>query len=179
MLTDFGLAKMSEDDNSSGTPYKAGFGEYAAPECIDENFIHQQVGRTIDIWSLGAMMVDIASFIDGGAEGKGKAVQMRREEGPSPLKSNNRFHAHGRLKTGVDEQIRLLEHDAKDKTVRTFLQLSRSMLVTRDTRPDASTVRRNASYIAIKSLFRAALVGMIDFRRQSSAITPDKNWYDL
>lgn len=179
VLTDFGLAKMSEDDASSGTPYKAGFGEYAAPECITDNFIHQQVGRTIDIWSLGAMMVDIASFIEGGAEGKSESVRMRREEGPSPLKSNTRFHAHGHLKTGVKEHIQLLERNAKDKTLRTFLKLSRTMLVSRDTRPDASTVRRNASYIAIKSLFRAAVVGMVEFRRQSSAIMPDNNWHDL
>ena len=179
VLTDFGLAKMSEDDTSSGTPYRAGFGEYAAPECIDDNFIHQKVGRTIDIWSHGAMMVDIASFIEGGAEGKGESVRMRREEGPSPLKSNTRFHAHGHLKIGVKEHIQWLERNAKDKTLRTFLKLSRIMLVSRDTRPDASTVRRNASYIAIKSLFRAAVVGMAEFRRQSSAIMPDNNWHDL
>lgn len=179
VLTDFGLAKMSEDDTSSGTPYKAGFGEYAAPECINDNFIHQQVGRTIDIWSLGAIMVDIASFIEGGAEGKGESVRMRREEGPSPLKSNTRFHAHGHLKTGVKAHIQLLEDNAKDKTLRTFLKLSRIMLVSRDSRPDASTVRRNASYIAIKSLFRAAVIGMAEFRRQSSAIMPDNNWHDL
>ena len=179
VLTDFGLAKMSEDDTSSGTPYKAGFGEYAAPECINDNFTHQQVGRTIDIWSLGAMMVDIASFIEGGAEGKSESVRMRREKGPPPLKSNTRFHAHGHLKTGVMEHIQMLERNAKDKTLRTFLKLSRIMLVSRDTRPDASTVRRNASYIAIKSLFRAAVVGIAEFRRRSSAIMPDNNWHDL
>ena len=179
VLTDFGLAKMSEDDTSSGTPYKAGFGEYAAPECINDNFTHQQVGRTIDIWSLGAMMVDIASFVEGGAEGKGESVRMRRDEGPSPLKSNTRFHAQGHLKTGVKVHIQMLERNAKDRTLRTFLKLSRLMLVSRDNRPDASTVRRNASYIAIKSLFRAAVVGMIGFRRQSSAIMPDNNWHDL
>ena len=179
VLTDFGLAKMSEDDRSSGTPYKAGFGEYAAPECMNENFLHQRVGRAIDIWSLGAMMVDIASFVEGGAEGKRESVRMRREEGPPPLKSNTRFHAHGHLKTGVKKHIQSLEHDAKDKTLRAFLKLSQIMLVSRDARPDASTVRRNASYIAIKSLFRAALVGMAEFRRQSSAVMADNNWHDL
>ena len=179
VLTDFGLAKMSEDDASSGTPYKAGFGEYAAPECLDDIFIHQHVGRTIDIWSLGAMMVDIASFIEGGAEGKNESVRMRKEEGPPPLKSNTRFHAHGNLKTGVKKHIQSLESNPEDKTLRTFLSLSVIMLVSQDNRPDASTVRRNASYIAIKSLFRAALTGMAKFRQQSSAKTPDKNWHDL
>lgn len=179
VLTDFGLAKMSEEDTSSGTPYKAGFGEYAAPECMDENFIHQRVGRAIDIWSLGAMMVDIASFMEGGAQGKCESVRMRREEGPPPLKSNTRFHAQGQLKAGVEKHIQSLERDGKDKTLRTFLKLSRNMLVSRDTRLDASTVRRNASYIAIKSLFRAALTGMVEFRRQLSEVTPDNNWLDL
>ncbi len=179
VLTDFGLAKMSEEDTSSGTPYKAGFGEYAAPECMDEHFGHQRVGRAIDIWSLGAMMVDIASFVEGGKKGKEESVRMRREEGPAPLKSNTRFHSDGHLKTGVNEQIRSLERDAEDKTLRTFLKLSRHMLVSRDTRLDASTVRRNASYIAIKSLFRAALTGIVEFRHQSSATSPDNNWLDL
>ena len=179
VLTDFGLAKMSEEDTSSGTPYKAGFGEYAAPECMDDDFIHQRVGRAIDIWSLGAMMVDIASFVEGGAEGKRGSVRMRREEGPPPLQSNTRFHAHGQLKTGVKKHIQSLERDAKDKTIRTFLKLSRNMLVSREARLDASTVRRNASYIAIKSLFRAALTGMVEFRRQLSEVTPDHNWLDL
>ena len=179
VLTDFGLAKMSEGDTSSGTPYKAGFGEYAAPECMDEDFVHQQVGRGIDIWSLGAMMVDIASFIEAGAEGKSESVRMRREEGPSPLKSNTRFHAHGRVKIGVKKHIQSLERDAKDRTLRTFLKLSRNMLKSRENRLDASTVRRNASYIAIKSLFRAALAGMVQFRRRSSEKDPDNNWMDL
>ena len=180
LLTDFGLAKMNGKDKESASIFKAGGGDYLAPECMDEEFNHQAVGRAADIWSLGGMMVDIASYMELGPRGRSDAEKARLEVGPYPEMTNTWFFANGWLKTGVSSWMSKLERDPSDRTLRTFLKLSRNMLqVPPDARPDASTVRRNASYIALKSLFRAALKGMIGLNQNSSEHGPDSLWYDI
>lgn len=55
ILTDFGLSKFKPADLPSQSQWKVGIGDYLAPECMDENFAHQNVGRSIDVWAFACM----------------------------------------------------------------------------------------------------------------------------
>ena len=180
LLADFGLAKMKGRYESSVTTFKAGSGDHVAPECMDEEIDRPHVGRAVDIWSLGAIMVDLASYMERGSLGPAEARTRRKEAGPDPRETNTRFFANGCLKDGVSAWMEELETDPSDMTLRTFLTLSRHMLKVRPgDRLDASEVRQNASYIAMKSLFRAALKGIIELYQSSQEQGPDKLWIEL
>ena len=55
ILADFGLARFKPANEDSKTRWKTGVGDYIAPECMDENFDHKKVGRSIDIWLLDVL----------------------------------------------------------------------------------------------------------------------------
>ena len=175
VLADFGLAKMEERDNSSSS-YKGGGGDYIAPECLVKG---ASIKCAADIWSFGGVMVDIASYIEGGPGARSAAQQQRESDGPFPGVITSYFFSSGEVKPAVIETIEGLKHDPREKTSRTLLILSEAMLkVEQGARPDANVVRENMAYIALKSLFRAALKAMIRWNTQSQEPGPGRIWED-
>ena len=175
VLADFGLAKMKERDSSSSS-YKGGGGDYIAPECLERG---AHIRCAADIWSFGGVMVDIASYIEGGSEGRSAAHNRREAYGPYPGAITFFFFLDGEVKPAVMETIKYLQRDPSDKTIRTLLMLSEAMLkVEPDARPDANVIRENTAYIALKSLFRAALKAMIQWYKQAQASGPGRIWED-
>ncbi len=175
VLADFGLAKMEERDSSSSS-YKGGGGDYIAPECLVKG---AHIRCAADIWSFGGVMVDIASYIEGGPEARSAAQDRREADGPYPGLTSCYFFFDGEVKPAVVKTIRDLQQDPNDKTTRTLLMLSEAMLkVEPDARPDANVVRENTAYIALKSLFRSALKGMIQWKTQSQEPGPGRIWED-
>lgn len=60
LLADFGLARLRPETSKS--MFKAGNGDYLAPECetlYNDNFIKGAVGRASDIWSFGCILLEI------------------------------------------------------------------------------------------------------------------------
>ena len=175
VLADFGLAKMEERDSSSSS-YKGGGGDYIAPECLEKG---ARIRCAADIWSFGGVMVDIASYIEGGPEARSAAQDRREVNGPWPGVKTSYFFFDNEVKPAVTETIKDLQQDPRDKTIRTLLILSEAMLkVEPDARPDANVIRENMAYIALKSLFRAALKAMIQWNTQVQASGPGRIWED-
>ena len=175
ILADFGLSRMDDEDKPS-TNLKACGGDYIAPECLANK---PRLGRPADIWSLGAIMVDIAAYIEKGPRGRVEAQDKRMDIGPYPGLKATHFFSNDCLKSGVLSCIHDLQVDPADKTVRSLLILSMHMLeVPPAERPDAHNVRENAAYIAIKSLFRTALTSMIRWRKRSRESRPNRTWED-
>ena len=175
VLADFGLAKMEERDSSSSS-YKGGGGDYIAPECLIKG---ARIRCAADIWSFGSVMVDIASYIEGGPKARSAAQDRREADGPYPGVTTFYFFFDGMVKPAVMDTIKDLQQDPRDKTIRTLLLLSEAMLkVEPDARPDANDIRENTAYIALKSLFRAALEAMIQWNRQAQASGPGRIWED-
>lgn len=175
VLADFGLAKMEERDSSSSS-YKGGGGDYIAPECLERG---ARIRCAADIWSFGGVMVDIASYIEGGPEARSAAQGRREAYGPYPGVTTFYFFLDGEVKPAVMETIKGLQQDPSDKTTRTLLMLSEAMLkVDPDARPDANVIRENTAYIALKSLFRSALKAMIKWKMQSQESGPGRIWED-
>lgn len=175
VLADFGLAKMEERDNSTSS-YKGGGGDYIAPECLERG---ARIKCAADIWSFGAVMVDIVSYIEGGPEARSAAQDRREAYGQYPGVTTCYFFLDGKVKPAVMETIKDLQQNPSDKTIRTLLRLSEAMLkIEPDARPDANVIRENTAYIALKSLFRAALKAMIQWKTQSQESGPARIWED-
>lgn len=179
LLADFGLAKIRNEEVSS-TLMKGGGAQYMAPE----GYHGERIGREADIWSLGAVFLDIAAYMDGGPTGRKKAQKERASRGQhGNVKLHHFFSPSGmELHTGVQTTIERLENNAEDKTIRTLLLVSKDMLkVQKDVRPNVHNVRCDMAYVAIKSLFRAALQYMIQRSKglwTSIAEVADGKWHD-
>ena len=175
VLADFGLAKMEESDSSSSS-YKGGGGDYIAPERLVRG---ARIRCAADIWSFGGVIVDIASYIEGGPEARSAAQDRRESIGPYAGVTTCYFFLDDMVKPAVMETIKSLQQDPSDKTIRTLLLLSEAMLkVEPDARPDAKVVYENMAYIALKSLFRAALKAMIKWKMQAQDSGPGRIWED-
>ena len=175
VLADFGLAKLEETDSSSSS-YKGGGGDYIAPERLVKG---ARIKCAADIWSFGGVMVDIASYIEGGPEARSAAQDRREADGPYPGLTSCYFFLNDKKKPAVMETMKSLQQDPSDMTIRTLLVLSEAMLkIEPDARPDANVVRENMAYIALKSLFRASLEAMIRWKTQAQELGPGRIWED-
>ena len=71
ILSDFGLSRLSEEDEGSKSLYRNGGAEYWAPEChsVEEDFKKLQVGRSSDMWSLGCILSEVLTYLQEGSIG--------------------------------------------------------------------------------------------------------------
>lgn len=71
ILSDFGLSRLTDEDEGSKSLYRNGGGEYWAPECvsIDEDFKKLHVGRSSDMWSFGCVLSEILTYLQEGPRG--------------------------------------------------------------------------------------------------------------
>ena len=81
ILADFGLGKFKPADLPSQTRWKAGIGDYLAPECMDENFLHQDVGRAIDVWAFGCLVIEVITYMEEGVSSLELFRQSRLSQG--------------------------------------------------------------------------------------------------
>ena len=77
MLADFGLGRLKPNSSQSHTLWKVGVGDYIAPECMDENFQLQTVGRGVDVWAFGCLIVELAVYMKEGPSGLESFRQAR------------------------------------------------------------------------------------------------------
>ena len=95
VLADFGLAKIDDGNkskSSSTSSYHGGGGDYVAPECLMKG---KRIGQAADIWSFGALIVDIASYMEQGPEGKRTAQDVRSRTGKDPNSRTTQFFSIG------------------------------------------------------------------------------------
>ena len=71
ILSDFGLSRLSDEDEGSKSLYRNGGAEYWAPEChsVDEDFKKLQVGRSSDMWSFGCILSEMLTYLQRGSTG--------------------------------------------------------------------------------------------------------------
>ncbi|KAG8527748.1 uncharacterized protein KY384_007902 [Bacidia gigantensis] len=91
ILADFGLGKFKTADLPSQTRWKAGTDDYLAPECMDENLVHQNVGRAIDVWAFGCLIVEVITYMKEGARSLKDFRQSRLSPGRDPQWSDHSF----------------------------------------------------------------------------------------
>ena len=167
LLTDFGLAKMKRVEKGSQSKWKDINSDYVAPECMDADFNDQSVGRAVDIWAIGCLIIDIVSYMVWGPSGRSDAQKHRLGSGSYPSIKDSWFFSGSSLKKGVITWVNQLRGGIEDKSLQgldVLLDLSMEILLIRpDDRPSSEELHRKSFCIAIKSLFEAAKIGLNKF----------------
>lgn len=142
LIADFGLADFKDFDNPRGsqTEWKTGRGDYIAPECYGENFNRLVVGRSLDIWAFGCMIIDIATYMEEGAAALND-FQLARVSPWVPFVENGIFFHNDLIKPEVLEKIKSLSEQSKDLACSALLDAATKMLaISPDARPSSSEV---------------------------------------
>ena len=112
ILADFGLGKFKPEDNSSKTWWKVGEGDYLAPECMNESFVHQRVGRAIDVWAFGCLTIEVIIYMIKGAASLKEFRKLRISPGRFERWEESCFHdKNGNPKLVVLQWLESLTRD--------------------------------------------------------------------
>lgn len=109
LLADFGMGRVRELEDRSTTHFKALAGDYAAPECMDEDFARLDVGRAVDVWAFGCLVCEVMTYAYLGVDGLKKFRAGRKLPRPSGEVVDSLFcDLRGDIKTVVREWINLI-----------------------------------------------------------------------
>jgi len=128
MLADFGLSGMKTTDKESKSEWKDTMGDYIAPECMNDDFQSQDVGRGIDIWAFGCLLVEVVTYMEQGADGVKAArdARFRAVSGKWNVK-NSYFWLEQSVRPEVRHHMEALRHNASLGT-RGVLEVAESLL---------------------------------------------------
>lgn len=158
ILADFGLSKLKSIDVSSQTPWKKGHGDYLAPECMNADFSHQDVGRPIDVWAFGCIIIEVVIYMKMGAAGLKKFRESRLSPGRYQNWKESCFHdIDGSIKPVVQEYLDTLTvHALPEAPIVSLIQLSKAALGKEpEQRPKMNEITSNLTLISLKAHFIA------------------------
>ena len=157
ILADFGLSRFKIADAGSRTKWRENMGDYIAPECMDQDFEPQVVGRAIDIWAFGGIIFDLAWHREQGRTGLLEARSARQGPVDRNNWNNQCFFLENQVKPKVVQSSKDLRYRSKEPTTIGLLNMVFSMLeITPERRPSAKEVRRRMTFLQVKSLFSLA-----------------------
>ena len=112
ILADFGLGNFKSANDSSQTLWKVGEGDYLAPECMNKNHVHQKVGRAVDVWAFGCLMIEVVIYMKKGAASLKDFRKLRMSPGRCEGWEDSCFYdTDGRLKSVVLEWLDSVTYD--------------------------------------------------------------------
>ncbi|OAL50981.1 kinase-like protein [Pyrenochaeta sp. DS3sAY3a] len=154
VLADFGLGKLKQAAGVSETPWKAGRGDYVAPECMNAEFAHQKVGRGVDVWAFGCLISEVAAHMERGPKGLQKFRESRWSE-LRPGWDTTYFHdGNGQLKASI--RIWLDDLVELNSTARCLVKIALQALDGNpQTRPRIENIRRQLCFHAVQELLSA------------------------
>ncbi len=162
-LADFGLSRLIPPEQGSNSNFKDCLGDYFSPECLDNKFSRQKIGRPSDIWSLGCLVAELITFYEYGRSGILKFRSARKTEA-APRYITSWFHSGGKLKTQVNSWLSKLIVDSQDSNVKALIALTRTMLDdTPSNRPNVSVVQLQLTSITLASLTKRVTERFIAF----------------
>ncbi|KAI1321914.1 kinase-like protein [Xylariaceae sp. FL0255] len=150
ILADFGLSTLKSLSQNSQTPFKNGTDDYLAPECEDwdASFQGGVVHRSADIWSLGCIVAEIATYLVFGHQGV-SAFQKRRECKVRAWILHQFHEGPSRPSEAVKQWLDLLEHSGT-KAVAMLVHLVRQTLVLdQKARPGAAEMTQKLRFAAL------------------------------
>lgn len=147
LLADFGFSQLKSLEAESETAFKAGVGDYMAPECLSDEseFTSGIIGRASDVWSLGCIFMAVIKHMIGGPS-KVESFRTSRKAKVAGIYTHYKFHSQGDVNTSVREELSTLRLSP--------IRHIRSMgeLVTRILHPDSSQ-RPRMAYVTRKVVF--------------------------
>ena len=188
ILADFGLGRLKPKDVSSQTQWKAGNGDYLAPECTDENFAHQDVGRAIDVWAFGCLMMEVTTYMEQGVVGLTEFRKSRLSFGRHPRWEESCFYdKDGHIKPTVQRWLAALTGRLLPAApIARLVKLSSTVLkITPKDRPTAAELCAELGFISLRSHFTAILEAFLARVGYSGALNgrqmPEqmKLWFEM
>ena len=178
-LSDFGLARLKPEDKGSRTQWKSGLGDYVAPECMDENMRSGEVGRALDIWSLGCMISEVAAYIEGGPNGVSDFQKQRIGNAYSdkPNMKDHYFFTDRDLRPKVTLWFKDFRARSECPMLDGLLDVAGLMLKIDPTeRPKAATVHQLLLFLSAKSLFAAVQQSLNGYREAAPYAARFADW---
>ena len=188
VLADFGLGRFRSASKEvvSKTPWKVGVGDYLAPECTDENFAHQEVGRGIDVWAFGCLLAEVITYMEAGASGLEEFRESRISQGLHSQWYDSYFYGkEGAIKANVQKHLAKLSKNALAASPITMLaKLSgRTLKGSVEDRPKMVEICNALTFISLKSYFVAIYTMFQGYVNNSIASTDHLStgmsiWFD-
>ena len=154
VLADFGLGKFKPKDIPSQTQWKIGEGDYLAPECMDERFVHQKVGRAIDVWAFGCLAIEVIIYMEQGAASLKEFRKLRMSPSRSERWEDSCFHdKNGSPKLVVLQWLESLTRDRlRPGPVSMLADVSKRVLKREpEDRPMIEDVCTDLTFISLKA----------------------------
>ena len=159
-LADFGFSRLKDLDEASQTRWKTGLGDYLGPECLDANDLkQQQVGRALDVWTLGCLFYEIAAYIIGGPTGVEKFRRLRRGNAFRSNMEDKYFFSGRTIRPSVVSWARNATESSENSELQHLLRLAGDMLVIdASCRPKTKDIRKALSFMCIQALLDDVLL---------------------
>ena len=187
LLADFGLSRFKLANANSRTKWRENMGDYIAPECMNQDFEPQDVGRAIDIWAFGGIIIDVAWYREQGPTGVEKARSARQGPEDKNKWDNQCFFLGDQVKPNVILSADRLRRQATDVTTAGLINLAFSMLkISPQQRPLAAAVSHSMAFLAVKSLFHTTRTTLRDYAkclldedREEQVPSHTKHWFEV
>jgi len=167
ILTDFGLGRLKWEEALSHTPFKSVSGDYIAPECTNGNEEGQAVGRSVDVWALGCLIIEVVTYMLKGNEGLEVFRKKRLTPGRLERWQDSSFHQpSGHVKQEVLDWIGDLSRtNSEPDLVPQLIEISRQALTFESKeRPNMDAIYQRLTRLSmqkhfqsIQSIFRSVL----------------------
>jgi serine/threonine protein kinase len=159
VLADFGLGRLKSVGQDSHTGWKAGAGDYIAPECMDENLVNQDVGRAIDVWAFGCLIAEVVTYMRSGSQALAHFCNARMSPGSlanweTSYFHNSQGHAKGSVRHWLDNLLLSGRPPSLDKWTH---HLIFEILLPVPVRPKIPEVSLRLSLINVQAHYDAAL----------------------
>ncbi|KAJ0108126.1 hypothetical protein J7T55_007245 [Diaporthe amygdali] len=170
ILADFGLGNFKDPGIKSQTTWFQTVGDYLAPECMD-NLHSQEVGRSIDVWAMGCLFADIATYIELGSTGVSEFSDKRLEPSVSGWETSLYHKVDGSVKTQVVQWLRTLSNRGASGSVISPLVDLCLQALTRDPlqRPTISNISQKLTFMSLQAYFGATKDAICNFCRDQSS----------
>lgn len=176
ILADFGSSKLKKVDESTKTRWKDTTYEYGAPECRDPvSWVPRKVGRALDIWSIGCIILEVNVHMEKGSEGIRKFRESRIQEGEHG--KNSWFHDGDKISENVDGFLKVSTEQASSTASGEILSLVREALSEDPSmRPKAEEVEQKLVILTI-SEYLDTLMKLIGNWKESATCLSDRALY--
>lgn len=158
VLADFGLGELKPADEPTKTAWRAGAGDYIAPECMDEDFDHQNVGRSIDIWAFSCLLAEVVTFMHrGGSRGLREFRSLRLRNSPDASWRTGEFYGSGgEMRPCVRKHLEILGAADCFSPTKTIIQtILKSMVKDPAKRLTAAEIRASLAFADLKAHYVA------------------------
>ncbi|KAK4457373.1 kinase-like domain-containing protein [Cladorrhinum samala] len=159
ILADFGLAQTKHVQEEPSRKFRETVGDYEAPECMDEKFNPLSVGKSYDVWALGCLVAELATYMERGPAGVREFRSARKTPNPyQPKMDEHNFFSRRLLKPEVAQWFdAALSNESQHAITPSLATFCRNVLEPEPSRrPRVQVCVSHLSYLHAKSLFHEA-----------------------